>query len=62
MTRQVQNFVSDEVSANSVTLFNKYCAHKATEERSSEHTAGILPANELYELAAEKVGVGWALT
>lgn len=56
ITRQLQHFVTDEASINSVNLFQKYCSHRA---RGSTSTSLPQPPNyvldEQYEAAAEKV-------
>lgn len=52
ITRQLQSFVSDEASVSAVSLFHKYCAHRA--QACAEQKQG-LQVDESYEMAAEKV-------
>ncbi|KAI1722413.1 paired amphipathic helix protein Sin3a [Ditylenchus destructor] len=52
ITRQLQSFVSDEASVNAVSLFHKYCAHRAQAGDDQKHG---LQVDESYEMASEKV-------
>uniref|UniRef100_A0A915ELY5 Sin3 C-terminal domain-containing protein n=1 Tax=Ditylenchus dipsaci TaxID=166011 RepID=A0A915ELY5_9BILA len=51
LTRQMQNFVTDQASVSSVSLFYKYCAHRA----ASLDPKQAFQVDEFYETAAEKV-------
>lgn len=50
ITRQMQNFVTDEASIKAVNLFQKYCYHRSF--RGVDSNASI---DDQYDNAAEKV-------
>lgn len=50
ITRQLQNFVTDEVSIKAVNLFQKYCYHRSLNDTNSKSLL-----DEQYDNAAEKV-------
>lgn len=49
ITRQMQNFVTDEANISSVNLFEKYCSYKR------DNNPNDYSVEEHYEAAAEKV-------